>query len=66
MYNFGEKNWEKNCNQGLVIEELLNNFISQDNWYFVPFFNIEKALDFYRTNMTTNKHNETEIDDGDS
>ena len=46
MFNFDEKNWEKICNQRLVIEELLKNFISHDNWYFVPLFNIEKALSF--------------------
>ena len=28
MFNFDEKNWEKICNQRLVIEELLKNFIS--------------------------------------
>ena len=28
MFNFDEKNWEKICNQHLVIEELLKNFIS--------------------------------------
>ena len=43
MFNFNGKNWEKICNQHLVIEELLKNFISPDNWYFVPSFNIEKA-----------------------
>ena len=36
----------KFCNQQLVIEELLNNFISYKNWYFVPLFNMEKALGF--------------------
>ena len=46
MFNFDEKNWEKICNQRLVIEELLKNFISHDNWYFVPLFNIEKTLSF--------------------
>ena len=46
MFNFDEKNWEKICNQRLVVEELLKNFISYDNWYFVPLFNIEKALGF--------------------
>ena len=46
MFNFDEKNWEKISNQRLVIEELLKNFISHDNWYFVPLFNIEKALSF--------------------
>ena len=40
------KNWEKICNQRLVVEELLKNFISYDNWYFVPSFNIENALGF--------------------
>ena len=44
MFNFYEKIWEKICNQRLVIEELLKNFISHDNWYFVLLFNIEKAL----------------------
>ena len=46
MFNFDEKNWEKICNQRLVIEELLKNFISYDNWYFVLLFNIKKALGF--------------------
>ena len=46
MFNFDEKNWEKICNQRLVIKELLKNFILYDNWYFVPLFNIEKALGF--------------------
>ena len=41
MFSFGEKNWEKICNPYLVIEELLKNFISYDNWYFVPLFNTE-------------------------
>ena len=36
----------KICNQHLVIEELLKNFISYKNWYFVPLFNMEKALGF--------------------
>ena len=36
----------KFCNQQLVIEELLKNFISYKNWYFVPLFNMEKALGF--------------------
>ena len=43
MFHFNEKNWEKVCNQRLVIEKLLKNFISPDNWNFVPSFNIEKA-----------------------
>ena len=46
MFNFGEKNWGKTCYQRLLIEELLKNFLSYDNWYFVPSFNIEKALGF--------------------
>ena len=46
MFNFGEKNWGKTCYQRLFIEELLKNFLSYDNWYFVPSFNIEKALGF--------------------
>ena len=46
MFNFDEKNWEKIHNQDLVIEGLLKNFISYDNWYFAPSFNIEKALGF--------------------
>ena len=46
MFNFDEQNWEIICNQHLVIEELLKNFISYNNWYFVPSFNIEKALGF--------------------
>ena len=46
MLNFDEKNWEKICNQRFLIEELLKNFISFNNWYFVPSFNIEKALGF--------------------
>ena len=36
----------KFCNQHLAIEELLKNFISYKNWYFVPLFNMEKALGF--------------------
>ena len=36
----------KFCNQRLVIEELLKNFILFDNWYFVLSFNIEKARGF--------------------
>ena len=43
MFNFDGKNWEKICNQRLVIEEILKNFLSPDNWYFVPSFNTEKA-----------------------
>ena len=46
MFNFDEKNWEKICNQRLVIEELLKNFILYDNWYFVSSYKIEKALGF--------------------
>ena len=46
MFNFGEKNWGKTCYQRLFIEELLKNFLSYDNWYFVPSFSIEKALGF--------------------
>ena len=46
MFNFGEKNWGKTYYQRLFIEELLKNFLSYDNWYFVPSFNIEKALGF--------------------
>ena len=46
MFNFDEKSWEKICNQRLVIEELLKNFILYDNWYFVPSLNIEKVLGF--------------------
>ena len=46
MFNFDEKNWEKIHDQDLVIEGLLKNFISYDNWYFDPSFNIEKALGF--------------------
>ena len=42
MFNFDEKI----CNQRLVIEELLKNFILFDNWYFVLSFNIEKARGF--------------------
>ena len=46
MFIFDKKNWEKICNPRLVIEELLKNFISYDNWYFVPSFKIEKAPGF--------------------
>ena len=46
MFNFDEKNQEKICNQRLLIKELLKNFISFDNWYFVLSFNIEKTLGF--------------------
>ena len=46
MFNFDVKKWEKICNECLVIKELLKNFISYDNWYFVPLFNIEEALGF--------------------
>ena len=46
MFNFDKTNWEKICNQRLVIEELLKNFISYNNWHFVPWFNIDKALGF--------------------
>ena len=46
MFNFDKKNWEKICNQCLVIEELLQNFVSYDNWCFVPSFNKEKAPGF--------------------
>ena len=46
MFNFDEQNWEIICNHRLVIEELLKNFISYNNWYFLPSFNIEKALGF--------------------
>ena len=46
MLNFDKKNSEKICNQRLVIEERLKNFISHNNWYFVPSVNIEKALGF--------------------
>ena len=49
MFNFDRKNWEKTCNQRLFIEELLKNFISPDNWYFVPSFNIEKASGIEKT-----------------
>ena len=44
VFNFDEKNWEKICNQRLVIEELLKNFILHNNWYFVSLFNIENVL----------------------
>ena len=77
MFNFDKTNWEKNCNQRLVIEELLKNFILYNTWYVVPSFNIEKALGFrflfdsfikfkLQKNMTTNKHNDTEIDNDSS
>ena len=46
MFNFDEKNWQKILNQCFVIEELSKNFISYDNWYFVPSYKIEKALGF--------------------
>ena len=50
MFNFDEKNWEKICNQRLVIKELLKNFILYNNWYFVPSFNVELlVLDFCLT-----------------
>ena len=50
MFNFDGKNREKNYNQRLVIEELLKNFISPDNWYFVPSFNIEKVSGIFLYN----------------
>ena len=50
MFNFDEKNSEKNCNQRLVIEELLKNFISPDNWYFVLSLNIEKVSGIFLYN----------------
>ena len=49
-FNFDEKNWEKICNQHLVIKELLKNFIFYDNCYFVLSFNVELlVLDFCLT-----------------
>ena len=46
IFNFDEKNWEKICNQCLVIEELLKNYILYNKWYFVLSYEIEKVLGF--------------------
>ena len=43
VYNFDQKNWFDFFTERSFVEDLLEELISSNEWYFVPSFNIEPA-----------------------